>query len=146
MQSEMHNGEMTTKIARCALLADRHHGLTEGVRGLLETLFHTVVMVADETSLAETAARLQPEVAVVDLSLARENSLHWLKQLHQHCPALKLIVLSVHDEPTVRQAALAAGAHAFVLKRAIATDLLPAVEAVLGDAVQSCESAKAHSK
>jgi len=67
---------MTTKIANCVLLADRHHGLTEGVRGLLETLFHTVVMVADEASLTETAARLQPEVAVVDLSLARESSLH----------------------------------------------------------------------
>lgn len=137
---------MSTKIANCVLLADRHHGLTEGVRGLLETSFHTVVMVADETSLAETAARLQPEVAVVDLSLARESSLHWLKQLRQQCPALKLIVLSVHDEHNVRQAALDAGAHGFVLKRAIATDLLPAVEAVLGDTVQSYKSAKAHSK
>ncbi len=123
---------MTTKIANCVLLADRHHGLTEGVRGLLETMFNAVVMVADEASLAASAARLQPEVAVVDLSLARESSLGWLKQLHQRCPGLKLIVLSVHDEPNVRQAALEAGALGFVLKRAISTDLLPAIEAVLG--------------
>ena len=123
---------MTTKIAHCVLLADRHHGLTEGVRSLLETMFDAVVMVADETSLAESAARLQPEVAVVDVSLARESSLRWLRQLHERCPGLKLIVLSVHDEPSVRQAALEAGALGFVLKRAIATDLLPAVEAVLG--------------
>ncbi len=38
-----------------------------------------------------------------------------------------IVVLSVHDEDTVRQAALAAGADAVVLKRAIATDLLPAI-------------------
>jgi len=126
---------MITKIANCVLLADRHHGLTEGVRGLLETLFNAVVMVADESSLAESAARLQPDVAVVDLSLAQENSLHWLQRLHQRCPELKVIVLSVHDEPSVRQAAIEAGALGFVLKRAIATDLLPAVEAVLGSAV-----------
>ena len=43
-----------------------------------------------------------------------------------------MIVLSVHDEPAVRWAALEAGADAFVLKRAIATDLLPAVDLVRG--------------
>jgi two-component system secretion response regulator SsrB len=111
----------------CVLLADRHHGLTEGVRGLLETAFGTVVMVADKTSLLESAGRLQPDVAVVDLSLAREGGLDWLRSLRERCPDLKVVVLSVHDEEAVRRAAMQAGAHAFVLKRAIATDLLPAV-------------------
>jgi DNA-binding NarL/FixJ family response regulator len=123
---------MPEKTLSCVLLADRHHGLTEGVRGLLETAFGTVVMVADEASLLEGAARLQPEVAIVDLSLARDNGLGWLRELRQRCPDLKVIVLSVHDEESVRSAAIAAGADAFVLKRAIATDLLPAVDALAG--------------
>jgi two-component system secretion response regulator SsrB len=114
----------------CVLLADRHHGLTEGVRGLLETSFGTVVMVADEGSLLEVAGRLQPDVAVVDLSLARDSGLGWLRRLRQRCTDLKVIVLSVHDEQAVRRAAMEAGADAFVLKRAIATDLLAAVELV----------------
>jgi two-component system secretion response regulator SsrB len=114
----------------CVLLADRHHGLTEGVRGLLETSFGTVVMVADEASLLEGAARLQPDVAVVDLSLARDGGLGWLKALRQRCPDVKVIVLSVHDEPSVRRAVVAAGADAFVLKRSIATDLLSVVDEV----------------
>ena len=38
---------MKREVVRCVLLADRHHGLTEGVRGLLETSFDAVVMVAD---------------------------------------------------------------------------------------------------
>jgi two-component system secretion response regulator SsrB len=114
------------------LLADRHHDLTEGVRGLLETAFGTVVMVADETSLLEGASRLRPDVAVVDVSLARDNGLDWLRALKQRCPELKVIVLSVHDEQSVRRAAIEAGADAFVLKRAIVTDLLPAVELVAG--------------
>jgi hypothetical protein len=37
---------MPGKRLSCVLLADRHHGLTEGVRGLVETTFGTVVMVA----------------------------------------------------------------------------------------------------
>jgi len=114
----------------CVLLADRHHGLTEGVRGLLQTAFGTVVMVADEASLLEVASRLRPDVAVVDLSLARDSGLGWLQALRRTCPDLRVIVLSVHDEQAVRRAAAEAGADAFVLKRAIATDLLPAVELV----------------
>ena len=119
---------MLEEALSCVLLADRHHGLTEGVRGLLETAFGTVVMVADETSLLEGAGRLRPDVAVVDLSLAKDRNLCWLQALRSRCPGLKVIVLSVHDEPNVRRAALEAGADAFVLKRAIVTDLLPAVE------------------
>ena len=121
---------MSEKPLSCVLLADRHHGLTEGVRGLLETVFGTVVMVADEASLLEGAARLRPEVAVVDVSLARDSGLGWLRAVRRRCPDLKIIVLSVHDEESVRSAAMAAGADAFVLKRAIVTDLLPAVETV----------------
>ncbi len=121
---------MNERHPSCVLLADRHHGLTEGVRGLLETAFGTVVMVADEASLLEGASRLRPDVAVVDLSLAGDHGLGWLRTLRQRCPDLKVIVLSVHDEETVRLAALEAGADAFVLKRAIATDLLKAVALV----------------
>jgi DNA-binding NarL/FixJ family response regulator len=117
----------------CVLLADRHHGLTEGVRGLLETAFSTVVMVADEVSLLEGARRLRPDVAVVDLSLARDNNLGWLRALRRSRPELKVIVLSVHDEESVRRTALEAGADAVVLKRAIVTDLLTAVQLVMGD-------------
>ncbi|MEE4275575.1 MAG: response regulator transcription factor [Thermoleophilia bacterium] len=123
---------MSAEAPSCVLLADRHHGLTEGVRGLLETAFGTVVMVADEDSLLEGAGRLRPDVAIVDLSLAHEQSLDWLRALRERAPGLKVIVLSVHDEPSVRRAAMKAGADAFVLKRAIATDLLPAVELVRG--------------
>jgi len=123
---------MSEKRLSCVLLADRHHGLTEGIRGMLETAFETVVMVADEASLLRGAERLQPEVAVADLSLAHERGLGWLRTLRAHCPELKVIVISVHDEQTVIEAAMEAGANAVVLKRAIATDLLPAIERVRG--------------
>jgi DNA-binding NarL/FixJ family response regulator len=116
---------------KCVLLADRHHGLIEGIHGLLETTFGTVVMVTDENSLIESASRMQPAVVVADLSLARGSGFGWLGRLLGRSPASRVIVLSVHDEPTVVQSALEAGASGFVLKRAIATDLLNAVDVVL---------------
>jgi DNA-binding NarL/FixJ family response regulator len=118
---------MAEKPLSCVLLADRHHGLTEGVRALLTTAFGAVVMVADVASLVDGAGRLRPDVAIVDLSLAQHGGLAWLDALRRRCPGLKVIVLSVHDEEAVRRAAMEAGADAFVLKRQIATDLLPAV-------------------
>lgn len=112
------------------LLADRHHGLRDSVRGLLETTFETVFMVANEASLLEGAGRLQPAVIVVDLSLSEGDVIGLLGRIAERSPDSKILVLSVHDEPTVAQAAFAAGAHAVVLKRALATDLLPAVDAL----------------
>lgn len=122
---------MSAANIKCALLADRHHGLTEGIRGLLETVFEAVVMVADEASLLESAERLQPTLAVVDICLAHDSRLGWLRKLRARCPELKIIVLSVHDEPSVCQSVLEVGTQGFVLKRALATELLPAVDAVL---------------
>ncbi|MCK7583444.1 MAG: hypothetical protein MZV65_53205 [Chromatiales bacterium] len=64
--------------------------------------------------------------------------LAWLRALRQRCPEVKVVVLSVHDEQSVRRAAMDAGADAFVLKRAIATDLLDAVDRVRKE--RTCDS------
>jgi DNA-binding NarL/FixJ family response regulator len=113
------------------MLADRHHGLSEGIRSLLESEFDAVVMVADETSLVESADRLRPCVVVADLTLTRGEGFGWLQRLLARCPWSRVIVISSHDDPTVVQAALAAGAVGFVRKSDIATKLLPSIDAVL---------------
>jgi DNA-binding NarL/FixJ family response regulator len=51
--------------------------------------------------------------------------------MRSNFPQLKLIALSVHDEKSAELAAIEAGANGFVLKRSIATDLLPTIDAVL---------------
>jgi DNA-binding NarL/FixJ family response regulator len=114
----------------CVLLAGRHQGLSEGIRGLLETVFEVVVMVADEISLLESAKRVAAQLAIVDMSIGREDGFGAVRRLREVSPTMKLIVISVHNELSVIQSALAAGADGFVLKRTIATDLLPAVDAV----------------
>ena len=118
---------------RCVLLADRHHGLMEGMRALLETTFEAVVMVADEVSLLESASRLPVALVIVDLSLTRGDGIGMVRRFRAHFPKTKMIVISVLDEPSICKAALEAGTNGFVLKRAIATDLLAAVDAVLAE-------------
>ena len=122
---------MSARTPSGVLLADRHHRLNEGVRGLLETVFARVFVVADRASLLDGAGRLSPELVVVDVSMAQGDIRHLVQSIRERSPAAKVLLLSVHDEPTVVEAALEAGADGLVLKRAIATDLLPAVDALL---------------
>ena len=103
----------------------------EGVRGLLETEFEAVVVVGDEVSLFESVRQLHIALAVVDLSLRRGDGLGLIRRIRSDFPRLKLIVLSVHEEKNVKFAAIEAGANGFVLKRSIAMDLLPTIDAVL---------------
>jgi two-component system nitrate/nitrite response regulator NarL len=116
---------------KCVLLADRHHQMVEGIRGLLETAFDAIVMVSDEISLFESVKQLRLALAVVDLSLTSEGGLGLVHRLHAAMPDLKLIIISVHDDAQVGRQALAAGANGFVLQRTIVTDLLSAVDVVL---------------
>ena len=113
------------------ILADTHHTMLEGIRGLLETMFEAVVMVADDTSLFDAAARLEADLIVADLSLPLPRDVNIVRRLKDRFPELRLIVLSIHDESIAVEEVMAAGAEGFVLKRTAATDLIPAVRAVL---------------
>jgi DNA-binding NarL/FixJ family response regulator len=120
-----------SQLRNCVLLADRHHGLRDSVRGLLETEFDTVFMVATEAALLEGAGRLNPAVVLVDMSLSQGDLNGLLGRIGARASGTKVVLLSVHDERTVAESALAAGADAVVLKRCLGTDLMPALDAVL---------------
>ncbi len=124
------------------LLADGHLGMLGGVHGLLDALFETVLMVADEASLVDALASHKPDLVVVDLSLPREGEADVARRLMRRQPDLRLIVLSIHDEPTVVNQMLSAGVAGFVLKRSAATDLVPAVKEVLGGGTYVCPALK----
>ena len=120
------------------LLADRHLGVLGGVHSLLDDVFETVLMVADERSLEDALATFKPDLVVVDLSLPGDGEANIARRLLEQHPELRLIVLSVHDEPTVVSQMLSAGVAGFVLKRVAATDLIPAVQEVLRGGTYVC--------
>ena len=113
------------------LLADNHQNMLEGVRNLLEDMFETVFMVADEASLMEAAEKLKPDLIVADLSLPVTKELNIVRRMKTAFPQIKLIILSIHDEQAAFGECIEAGASGIVLKRRAVDDLVPAVEAVL---------------
>ena len=122
--------ERTMKQGK-VLLADNHQTMLEGVRNLLENMFETVFMVADETSLIEAAAKLKPDLIVADLSLPVTKEINIVRRLKTAFPKIKLIILSIHDERAAVSECIEAGAGGVVLKRMAVDDLIPAVESVL---------------
>ena len=120
------------------LLADSHLNVLGGVHSLLEGLFESVLMVADERSLMDAIPTFMPDLVVVDLSLPGDGETNIARRLLERHPDLRLIVLSVHDEPTVIDQMRSAGVAGFVLKRAAATDLILAIEEVLRGGTSIC--------
>ena len=120
------------------ILADSHQNMLGSVRDLLDNMFETVFMVADEASLIEAAAKLSPDFIVADLSLPVSNEVNVVRRLKKAFPGIKLIILSIHDEGTAVGECLVAGASGFVLKRTAVSDLIRAIETVMkGDIYMS---------
>jgi DNA-binding NarL/FixJ family response regulator len=112
------------------ILADNHQNMLAGERTLLESMFDTVFMVADETSLIEAVEKLNPDFIVADLSLPVSKERNVIRLLKKAFPEIRLIILSVHDEDTALAECLEAGAEGFVLKRTAVNDLVPAIKTI----------------
>src|SRR5512136_2038157 len=108
------------------LLAETHPTFLGVVRLLLKDTMAAMFMVADEASLAEAIAGAQFDLVIADLSFPVSSGKNVIRLLQRLNPEIKCIILSVHDEQTVLDECLAAGAKGFVLKRTASTDLLAA--------------------
>ena len=115
---------------KCLVLADKHQNILEGLRGLLETVFGSVVMVADQPSLVEALNKIHPQVAIIDLPLLGHGDLDTACELHNRFPDIKIIILSDYDEPGIADDVISSGASGFVLKQYAGTDLFDAIQSV----------------
>jgi DNA-binding NarL/FixJ family response regulator len=107
--------------------------MMEGIRGLMGTLFESVIMVAEETSLLNAVKNLRPDLVLVDLSFPVSGGGGVASLLRQHAPGVKFIVLGTEDDPEVVDACMAAGASGYLLKWNAGKDLIKAVETVRSD-------------
>ena len=112
------------------LLADDHPGLNVALGRLLALDDYEIVgSVEDGARLLEEAVRLQPDVIVLDLFMPTVNGLEACRELTRTLPRTRIIVLTAEDDAVVKRVVLAAGAFAFIAKRSLGTDLLPALKA-----------------
>src|SRR5689334_452821 len=113
------------------LLADDHRVLAEGLRYLLADDFELVGMVEDGRALVAAAKKLQPDVIVADISMPHLNGIEAMVQLKKDNPDVKVVFLTMHQEPAYARRALEAGAAGFVLKHSAPAELVMAIHAAL---------------
>lgn len=113
------------------LVADDHTLVAEAFKRLLEPEFEVVGTVGDGRALLRAAAELKPDVALIDLNMPLLNGLDAGEQLKQSMPKIKLIVLTMNEEPEIAAETMGKWASAYVLKKSAGSELLKAVRDVL---------------
>ena len=114
------------------LLADDHTMVIEGLRSLLIEKNQDVVgVVADGRALLEAAPKLKPDVVILDISMPLMNGLDAAAKLRQLLPNVKIVFLTMKDDPNLAAAVLGLGPVGYVLKHSAASELLMAITEVL---------------
>jgi two-component system, NarL family, response regulator NreC len=113
-------------------LADDHPVVRAGLRTLLEA-DSAVRVVGEFDDLPATMAgvpALRPDVLVLDLAMAGESSLAAIPRLLDGTPGLKIVILTMQEDPGFAREALRLGASGYVLKDAAADELLLSLRTV----------------
>ena len=113
------------------MLADDHTLLVEAFAKLLEPECEIVGQVGDGLALLEAAARLQPDVVVLDVAMPLLNGLDAARQLKQRMPDVRLVFVTMNEDPDLAAEAFRIGASGYLLKRSAASELLLAIREVM---------------
>jgi DNA-binding NarL/FixJ family response regulator len=113
------------------LLADDHQMLADALKKLLEPTYEVVGCLRDGRAVVNAAEKLRPDVVVLDIAMPHLNGLDAGRQLKKKIPAVKLIFLTMNEDPYMVGEAFRAGASAFLLKQAAGLELTDAIAKVL---------------
>ncbi len=105
------------------LIADDHILILEAFKRLLEPEFDVVGTVADGRALLAAAIELKPDVIVLDISMPLLNGLDAGKQIKKSSPSVKLIYLTMDQDPELAAEAFRLGASGYILKNSSAREL-----------------------
>ena len=113
------------------LLADDHQMLLDALKELLEPTYEVVGLVSDGRAVLKAAEKLRPDVIVLDIAMPQLNGLDAGRKLKQSIPGVKLIFITMNEDPYLVGEAFRAGASAFLLKQAAGLELHEAIGEVL---------------
>jgi DNA-binding NarL/FixJ family response regulator len=114
------------------LLADDHAVLREGLAMMVgaQPDMHVVALARGGREAVSLAQQLQPDVAVLDVSMPDVGGAEAAEQIRASCPRVRVVALTRHADPAYLRRMLRAGASGYVVKRAAGEALMGAIRAV----------------
>ncbi len=123
------------------VIVDDHPIVREGLADLINKEDDLVVCGEAEDAYQAMAVirELEPDVAIVDISLQDTSGLELIKDIKVQYPGLPVLTLSMHDESLYAERALRAGAKGYIMKREATTNVVIAIRRVLNGQVYLSE-------
>jgi DNA-binding NarL/FixJ family response regulator len=112
-------------------LADDHSLLLEAFSKLLETKYDIVGTATDGRKMLAAVSKLKPDVVLMDIAMPNLNGFDAGEKLKKMLPDVKLVFLTVNEDPEMVTEAFRIGANGYLLKNSAASELFQAIEAVL---------------
>ena len=116
---------------RRVVLADDLIPVLSTVAKLLEGSFEIVGKACDGPSALETILTLDPDVAVLDISMPGMSGIEVARELRSLGTRAKIVFLTVHEDADILETCIAAGGLGYVVKVLMETDLIPAMNEAL---------------
>lgn len=114
------------------LIADDHEVVRSGLRKILEAQpsWEVVAEAGDGKDAVLKAAQTKPDVAVLDYSLPLVNGIEATRQIRTRLPKTEILIFTMHDNETLIQELLQAGARGYLLKSDAKRHLIGAIESL----------------
>jgi DNA-binding NarL/FixJ family response regulator len=115
------------------LLVEDHKIVREGTRQLLEEGAEFIVVgeAADGVEAVEMAERLQPDVIIMDIRMPRLSGIDATRQIKEHFPNIRILILSAYEDDCYIFPLLEAGAGGYLLKTSSGRELQMAIRTVM---------------
>ncbi|HEY2633149.1 MAG TPA: response regulator transcription factor [Steroidobacteraceae bacterium] len=117
------------------LIADDHELIRRGLVSALadRTDWSIVAEACNGRQACELAARLSPDIAVLDLTMPELNGLDATREIRVRAPKTRILIVTAHESEQLIREVLDAGAMGYVLKSDAGQVLVQAVEALLDE-------------
>jgi len=113
------------------LLADDHSLLLEAFSKLLEPKYDVVGTATDGRKMLAMVQKLKPDVVLLDIAMPNLNGFDAGEKLKKLLPEIKIVFLTVNEDPEMVTEAFRIGANGYLLKNSAASELFQALDAVL---------------
>jgi DNA-binding NarL/FixJ family response regulator len=126
------------------LIVDDHPIVRNGLALLInqENDLATCGEASTAADAIESALSLQPDIALVDISLDGTNGIELTKALQASVPDTRVLILSMHDEGLYAERALKAGARGYVMKQETPETVLKAIREVCNGGIYLSDKVK----